>query len=115
MAKKAAAKLAKKKKKPAPENKAKAVKKSVSKLSNSYPTELSSLVKQLDTLSDLSLITDSEGKIIACGNPERHLKCNKKIFVDKSFFLFIHSDIDKKKILEEVSSQKCSSSGASGG
>ena len=109
MAKKAAAKLAKKKKKPAPENKAKAVKKSVSKLSNSYPTELSSLVKQLDTLSDLSLITDSEGKIIACGNPERHLKCNKKIFLDKSFFLFIHSDIDKKKILEEVSSQKCSS------
>ena len=106
MAKKTSVVLEKKKKKPQPKLKTKAVKKSVSKLKNSYPVELASLAKQLDALSDLSLITDSIGKIITCGNPARHLKCNKKVFVDKNFFLFLHSDIDKKKILEEVSSQK---------
>jgi PAS domain S-box-containing protein len=109
MAKKASALLAKKKKKPVLKFKTKAVKKAVPKLSNSYPAELASLVKQLDALSDLSLITDSDGKIITCGNPARHLKCNKKIFIDKSFFLFILSDFDKERILKEVSSQKYSS------
>ena len=83
-----------------------AKKKVVSKLINSYPAELASLANQLDALSDLSLITDSKGKIITCGNPAPHFKCKKNIFVNKSFFLFIHSDTEKRKILEQVTIRK---------
>ena len=106
MAKKRSAGSDKKRKNSVQKLRAKAVKKSVSKSTNPFPSELASLINSLDKLSDLSLITDSEGKIIVCGDPSPYFKYDKNIFINKSFFLFIHSDIDEKKILEEASYQK---------
>ncbi len=70
------------------------------------PAQLSLITNQLSELSDLSLVTDSEAKVLECGNPARVLRCKKQIFINKDFFLFLHTDEDKNKILKSVSFNK---------
>jgi hypothetical protein len=76
------------------------VKRAKHNLIKSLPYALQQIADQLGILSDLSLITDSKGNILWCGNPVAELECNKKIFMGKNVFLFINTGIDKNKILK---------------
>ena len=77
-------------------------KKSKTKLIKSLPSELQKVADQLGKLSDLSLITDSKGKILLHGNPAIGLNCSRKNFTGKNIFQYIDNNTVKEKILKKT-------------
>ena len=71
-----------KKKIPSPETPRKGVKKGKGNLS----TEFSPIIYQLDFISDLSLIIDSEGVVLASGKPQKLPGAKKDVFINKDIF-----------------------------
>lgn len=69
------------------------------------PPEISPIINQIDALSDLSLIINSEGIVIACGKPQKLPGVKKEIFLNKDIFLFYKSVQGKVSILKEVVSK----------
>jgi two-component system, sensor histidine kinase and response regulator len=80
-------------------------KRSKAKLIKSFPYELQHIADQLGNLSDLSLITDSKGKILLYGNPSTGLKFSRKIVTGKNIFLYIDTNTVKNKILKKAESK----------
>ena len=99
-------KSSKKKKLLAANHNPKNVARAESKLLKSFPIALQQIANHLGNLSDLSLIADSKGNILLCGNPAADLKCNRKNFTGKNFLLYINTNTDKNRILKDAQSEK---------
>jgi len=80
--------------------------KGVKKGSGKLSTEFSPIIYQLDFISDLSLIIDSEGVVIASGKPQKLPGAKKDVFINKDIFMFYKEDLKKKNILKEVRLKK---------
>lgn len=64
------------------------------------------LIDQLDLISDLSFLIDSNGTVIECSKPRNMPGAKKSVFLNKNLFFFYKTDINGRDLLDEVKEKK---------
>ncbi len=80
--------------------------KGVKKGKGNLSTEFSPIIYQLDFISDLSLIINSEGVVLASGKPQKLPGAKKDVFINKDIFMFYKENLKKEDILNQIRLKK---------
>ncbi len=84
----------------------KRLRKGVKKGMGNLSTEFSPIIYQLDFISDLSLIINSEGVVLASGKPQKLPGAKKDVFINKDIFMFYKENLKKEDILNQIRLKK---------